>query len=209
MSFDAEFLVQAIVSMVVITAPMDPVKVLFFNEAIANPPRNRIGAAGRVALYVAVILGGTALVGRQVLDLIGINLDAFSVVGGLIIALMGFEMLYGGGGSKTQGEDKRQAGPEEGDALLIPLTLPLVAGPGAMTTTITIAASREGGEGLTAALIGTGVVALIAFVSYAFLSGLFTKVRPATIAVLARVGGLLLATIGVQMLLGGLGRFFG
>lgn len=208
MSFDVEFMVQAIISMVVITLPMDPVKILFFNEAIESPPRNRTWAAGRVALYVALILGGTALAGRQLLDLLGVNLDAFSVVGGLIIALMGFEMLYGGGGSKTQGEDKRQAGPEEGDALLIPLTLPLVAGPGAMATTITIAASRDG-EGLTAALIGAGVVTVIAFLSYALLSGLFTKVRPATMAVISRIGGLLLATIGVQMLLGGLAKFFG
>ena len=209
MSIDVEFLVQAIISMVVITLPMDPVKVMFFNEAIENPPRNRTWAAGRVALYVAIILGGAALVGQRLLDILGVNLDAFAVVGGVIIALMGFEMLYGGGGSKTQGEDKRQAGPEEGDALLIPLTLPLVAGPGAMTTTIAIAASREGGDGVTAALIGAGVVALIAFISYAFLSGLVTRIKPATMAIITRIGGLLLATIGVQMMLGGLDRFFG
>jgi multiple antibiotic resistance protein len=209
LAIDVEFLVQSIISMVVITSPMDPIKVMFFNQAIADPPRNRTWAAGRVALYVALILGGTALAGRQLLDLIGIDLNAFSVVGGLIIALMGFEMLYGGGASKTQGEEQRQAGPVEGDALLIPLTLPLIAGPGAMTTTITIAASRDGSEGVTAALIGAGVVALIAFVAYALLSGVFTKIRPATMAVIARIGGLLLATIGVQMLLGGLGRFFG
>jgi len=208
LSIDAEFLVQSIISLIVITTPFDPVKVLFFNQAIESPPRNRTWAAGRVALYVAVILGGTALVGRQLLAVLGIDLDAFSVVGGLIIALMGFEMLYGGGGSKTQGEDHRQAGPEEGDALLIPLTLPLIAGPGAMTTTITITAGGNG-EGLTAALIGAGVVALIAFVTYALLSEVFTKIRPATMAVVARIGGLLLATIGVQMLLGGLSRFFG
>ena len=125
MTVDVEFLVQAIISMVVITLPMDPVKVMFFNEAIENPPRNRTLAAGRVALYVAIILGGAALIGQRLLDILGVNLDAFAVVGGVINALMGFEMLYGGGGSKTQGEDKRQAGPEEGDALLIPLILRL------------------------------------------------------------------------------------
>ena len=52
-------------------------------------------------------------------------------------------------------------------------------------------------------------MALIAFVTYALLSEVFTKIRPATMAVVARIGGLLLATIGVQMLLGGLSRFFG
>ena len=209
MTIDFEYIVQAIISMVVITTPMDPVKVLFFNQAIEDPPLKRTWAAARVALYVALILGGTALVGQQVLDLMGIDLDAFSVVGGLIIALMGLEMLAGGGGSRAQGEDQREAGPEQGDALLIPLTLPLIAGPGGMATTITIAAGRSGWEGITAALIGVGVVALLAFVSYAVLSEAFTKIRPATMAIVQRIGGLLLATIGVQMLLGGLARFFG
>jgi multiple antibiotic resistance protein len=208
-SVDIEFVVQAIISMIVITSPFDPVKILFFNQAIQDPPRNRTWAAGRVALYVALILGGTALAGRQALDLVGIDLDAFTVVGGLIIALMGFEMLYGGGASKTQGEDRRNTGPEEGDALLIPLSLPLIAGPGAMTTTIAIGAGRPGWEGVTAALIGVGVVAVIAFVTFGLLSGVLSKIRPATMAVIARIGGMLLATIGVQMLLGGLDRYFG
>ena len=203
-----QFLVQSIISMVVITSPMDPPKVLFFNQAITDPPRKRTWAAVRVAVYVALILGGTAVGGRKVLDVVGINLNAFSVVGGLIIALMGFEMLYGGGTSKAQGEDQRSSGPEKGDALFMPLTLPLIAGPGAITTTITIASSRPSSEGVVAALIGAGVVSLIALVAYAWLSAAFTKVRPATMALIARLGGLVLATIGVQMLLGGLDRFF-
>lgn len=194
--------------MVVITSAMDPIKILFFNEAITSPPRSRSRSAAVVAFNVALVLGGTALVGRQFLDLLGINLDAFATVGGLIIAVIGFEMLYGGGVSRAQGEGHRRSGPEEGDALLIPLTLPLIAGPGAITTTITLAASRPAPDGVVVALIAVGAVALTAFVSYAWLGEAFSKVRPATIAVVARIGGLLLATIGVQMMLGGLKRFF-
>ena len=209
MAIDVEFLVKSIISMLVITFPMDPIKILFFNHATADPPRNRTRSAARVALYVALILGGTVLVGRQVLDLLGVDLNAFSVVGGLIISLMGFEMLYGGGTSKAQGEDHRQAGPEEGDALLIPLTLPLIAGPGAITTAITISADPSSSQASMVALIGVGVVALTAFIAFALLGEAFTKIRPATMSVVARIGGLLLATIGVQMVLGGLDRFFG
>jgi multiple antibiotic resistance protein len=90
----------------------------------------------------------------------------------------------------------------------VPLTLPLIAGPGAITTTITISASGDSSQGVVAALFSVGVVALSAFVAYAWLGEAFTRVRPATMAVIARIGGLLLATIGVQMMLGGLGRFF-
>ena len=192
----------------VITAPMDPVKILFFNQAISDPPRPRTPAAARVALYVVFVLGGAALVGREILDLIGINLHAFSAVGGLVIALMGFEMLYGGGASKAQGEQERQEGPDEGDALLIPLTIPLIAGPGAITTTITLSAQDDSFDSVIVALIGVGAVAVVAFASFAWLGGVLSKVRPATLAVLVRIGGLLLATIGTQMMLGGLKSFF-
>lgn len=205
---DLEALGHAIVSLLVITAPFDPVKILFFNQAIAEPPRPRTGAALRVAVYVVIVLGGAALVGREVLNLLGIDLQAFSAVGGLIITLMGFEMLYSGGASKAQGENQRKSGPEEGDSLLLPLTLPLIAGPGAIATTIAMAAQTESFDSVLTALIAVGVVAVVAFASFAWLGGVLGKARPATTAVLVRIGGLLLATIGAQMLLGGLKGFF-
>ena len=76
MVFDAETVIRAIISLVVITSPFDPVKILFFNQAIADPPRSRVTSAVQVMLYVAVILGGTAFIGGQLLQLLDINLHA-------------------------------------------------------------------------------------------------------------------------------------
>ena len=208
MTISANSYIQSIISMLVITSPFDPVKILFFNQAISNPPRRRTKAAVNIAGNVAIVLGSVALVGRPFLDLLGINLNAFSVVGGLVIALMGFEMLYGGGASKTQGENARQQGPEEEDTLLIPLTLPLIAGPGAITTTISIAAQSDSSEAIIVALVGVGAVALVSYISFGWLSKIIEKAKPQTVAVLARIGGLLLATIGTQMMLNGLKSFF-
>ncbi|MGK7906385.1 MAG: MarC family protein [Synechococcus sp.] len=207
MTIDAGFYIQSTISMLVITSAFDPVKILFFNQAISDPPRNRNASAVRVALNVALILGGAALIGREFLDILGIDLDAFRTVGGLVIALMGFEMLYGGGASKAQGETVRKRGPEEEDTLLIPLTIPLIAGPGALTTTIAIAAQGDSLEGIVVALVGVAAVALAAYMSYTWLGQLIGQAKPTTVAVLARIGGLLLATIGVQMMLGGLKNY--
>lgn len=207
MNFDIAILTASIVSMLVITTPFDPTKILFFNQAISDPVRNRSTAAAGVALRIVIVLGGAALVGREALDLLGIDLNAFRVAGGLIIALMGFEMLYGGGASKAQGEQHRKDGPDEDDTLLVPLTLPLIAGPGAITTTITIA-SRGGTDGVIIAFAGVGAVAVAAFVSYAWLGDVISKATPSTVSLLARIGGLILATIGIQMLLGGVKDFF-
>lgn len=202
------FLAQAIIAMVVITTPPDPVKVLFFNSTIERTGQGRTAAALRVALVVLLILAGAALIGRQVLEVLGINLDAFSVVGGLVIAAMGAEMLAGGTTSRAQGENEREDGPDDDDGLVVPLSIPLIAGPGAIVTAITITSVDESGFGLVASVAGAASVALLTFASLQWLGGAISRLSDRATALLLRFGGLLLTTIGVQMLLGGLKNFF-
>ena len=205
---DADFMARVIIGLLVITSPFDPVKLLFFNQVVADRPQSRSAAAAKLALYVTIILGVSALVGKELLEAMGIDLNVFGAVGGIVIAGMGFEMLYGGHASKAQGEDVREQGPEQGDGLLIPLAIPLIAGPGAITTTITFSSQNTSTDGLIAMAIAILVVAVVTFLFYRYLGDLLAKLKPTAIAILARLGGLLLATLGVQMLLNGLKNFF-
>jgi multiple antibiotic resistance protein len=205
---DWNFLIQAIVAMVVITTPPDPVKILFFNSTLERTGMARFRGALTVAGVVLLILLGAALIGRQVLELLGINLDAFSVVGGLVIASMGAEMLAGGKASRAQGEKEREQEPDSDDGLIVPLSIPLIAGPGAIVTAITITSVDESGWGIVAAVAGAAAVALLTFASMQWLGGAISKLSDRATALLLRFGGLLLTTIGVQMLLGGLKNFF-
>ncbi|QYZ80009.1 NAAT family transporter [Methanofollis formosanus] len=206
---DLLMIAQASIALLMITTPPDPVKILFFNTIVANREERRAPAALKVALIVAVILGGSALVGRQLLGLLGINLGAFGIVGGLVVAGMGFEMLYNGAPSKTQGKEIEEEGPEDEGSLIMPLSIPLIAGPGAITTAITLAYQGNQIDPLIATLIGVGVVAVVIFVSMNYLGGLISKVSERTMELLLRIGGLVLATLGVQILLGGVVRYFG
>jgi len=205
---DLDFIVRVVIGLVVITAPIDPVKLLFFNKVVDDSGANRTAAAVKLTIYVSIILGISVLVGKELLEALGVDLNAFSAVGGLIIAGMGFEMLYGGTPSRAQGEDQREEGPSEGDGLLIPLAIPLIAGPGAITTTITFSSQNTSVDGLIAMGIAVGIVAVLTFLFYRYLGDAIARVKPNTIAILARLGGLILATIGVQMLLNGLKMFF-
>lgn len=208
MTFDPELVIPAVVSLLAMTHPFNAVKVIVFNSAISNPPRDRMASAARVAIYVALILGTTALFGRALLDVLGIDLNAFRVVGGLIITALGVEMLYGGGSTHSNDGEVREQGPNDTDALMIPLAMPLIAGPGSIATTLTIASQGDDGAGVAAALIAIGVVALVAFVAYAAFGEALAKIRPATLAIVSRLGGLLMMTIGAQMLLGAIKVFF-
>jgi multiple antibiotic resistance protein len=206
-AMDINFLFQAIIAMLVITAPPDPAKLVFFNTIIATKGIPRTAAALQVAVTVLIVLGIGALGGAEIAELMGINLDAFSVVGGIVVAGMGFEMLYGGAPSKAQGKDAAQSGPDEDSGLLMPLAIPLIAGPGAIVTAVTITTSNPD-HGLVASLIAVAAVAVVTFVGFQWLGGLLAKLPANATALLMRLGGLLLSTIGVQMLLGGLKKFF-
>lgn len=207
---DWNFLAQSVIGMLVITAPPDPTKILVFNSIIEQKKLSRTSAALKVSLIVLGILGGAALGGGHLANAFGIDLNVFSVVGGVVVGGMGFEMLYGGLPSKTQGQDvakRTDDGDDSGDGLVMPLAIPLIAGPGAIVTAVSITASNAQ-YGLMGALLGSAAVAIVAFVSFRWLGGLLAQVPERTTALLLRLGGMLLATIGLQMLLGGLKRFF-
>ncbi len=204
---DLDFYLQAIIALVVITAPPDPAKLIFFNSIISKTGKSRAAAALQVAFVVFLVLGGAAVGGEQVANLMGIDLNAFSVVGGIVVAGMGFEMLYGGATSKAQGRDAATAGPDEDSGLIMPLAIPLIAGPGAIVTVVTMSTSNAG-TGEVAALIAVLLVAILTFVSFRWFGEILASLSERATALLMRIGGLLLATIGTQMLLGGLKNFF-
>ncbi len=204
---DFNFIIQSVVALLVITAPPDPAKILLFNSIVAGAGLNRTQAALKVALLVALVLGIAALGGAHVATWLGIDLNAFSVVGGIVVAGMGLEMLYGGKVSKAQGQEQvEDSAEQDDDGLIMPLTIPLIAGPGAIVTCVSISSSHA--DGMVAALIGVACVAGAAFVAFCWLGDALSKVSARTTALLLRLGGMLLATIGVQMLLGGLKKFF-
>jgi multiple antibiotic resistance protein len=210
---DLNFLIQGIIAMVLITFPPDPAKILLFNTTIAQQGKARTASALLVAGVVLGILVGAALVGGPLLSLLGINVHAFSFVGGLIIFTMGLEMLYGGAPSRAQGGDiekrvRTEGASEEDEGLIIPLSIPLIAGPGAIVTAITIAATGDPIDGTIVAIAGAITVGIVTFGSLEWLGSLISKLSPQMTSLMVRIGGLLLATIGAQMFLGGLKNFF-
>jgi len=121
--------VQAIVADLVITDPVGrPIFFAMLTQSMTPSERRR--AAMKVSGAVAIILGGTALVGKVLLDTIGIHLGAFGFTGGFIIAVMGLEMMGMGQPSKAQGGKESRDAPDPKDHLLVPFTMPFIAGPG-------------------------------------------------------------------------------
>ena len=206
MEASPEFYAQAIISVLVITDPLT--RGIFFKSLTEHEPERRREYIRKITITVAVVLGVAAVAGREILDLIGINLGAFGIAGGIVVALMGFEMLFGGEPSRAQGGKEAHEKPESFEgSVIVPYAIPFIAGPGAMTLVITLAASTENAEGTLAAVIAVAVAVVLLPICHLFIADRVNLSENA-MQIATKFGGLLIATIGIQLMLNGIDTFF-
>lgn len=199
--------IQAIVAVLVITDPMSrPIFFAMLTQSMT--PSERRKAAIKVIVAVAVILGGAALVGKMLLDAIGIHLGAFGFTGGLIVAAMGFEMMSMGEPSKAQGGKESRDTPNPDDQILVPFVMPFIAGPGAITIVITLSTQTGDMDSMIMALVAVGVAVLAMCFTFLFLTDYLVKIPERAMNVITKFGGLIIATIGVQLAFSGIKNFF-
>ena len=196
-------MVQAIVTVLAVINPV-VCGAIFLTLTPKLAPHERRWAAVKVALSILVILVASALVGLKVLRIFGISLDAFRIVGGMIIAYMGLDMLSG---RQMVG----QATPTDGDAAASRSLAPLImfaAGPGTITAVVTLAAVHTPDDlpvtAVVAAVIGAGVTFAVLLLAI----GLGSRLGTSTQATVTRFMGLIVASMGMQFVLTGLKAFF-
>ena len=202
-TLDIKQLVQAIVTVLAVINPVVCGSIFLTLTQDLTPGQKR-QAAGRVALSILVILGLSALVGLKVLGVFGISLDVFKVVGGIIIAYMGFNML---GGRQTFGQTPPSPADASGAGTsLFPLIM-FAAGPGTITAVVTMAAVHTPTSLPLTALAASAIGAGITFGALLLVSRLGTRVNRNTQAVVTRFMGLIVTAMGMQFLLTGLREF--
>jgi len=206
MEADLKYYVQAIITVVLLTDPF--MRPMLFKSMTAHEPQNRARYVRTIVIVVGVTLGVSAVAGRELLELVGIDLNAFSVAGGLVLALMGFEMLYEGEPSRAQGgaeAHERQTSFE--GSVVVPYAIPFVAGPGAITAVITIASGASSGEGVIVALVAVAVALALMPLGYLVIAQKI-NLSDRAMSLLTKFGGLFVATIGIQLILSGLQKYF-
>lgn len=188
-----------------LTAVVDPFLAvpffLAFTKARTSADRARLARV--IALTVFLVLASATFLGEPLLRLIGASLSAFRVGGGLVLLLMALAMLNAQAGGVRQSEEEAQEF-ETGDVSgVVPLAIPLLAGPGAISTSIIVA---EHGV-LAHQLAVVGCIAIVCLVSWVVLSrahAIATHLSLAARNIATRILGLLLAAMAVQTMAEGL-----
>jgi multiple antibiotic resistance protein len=188
---DPKLFGEVFVTLLVITDPPGMVPI-FLALTGAMPARDR-HRAGRQAVALAFgVIVAFAVAGQTILAYLHIDLPALQGAGGLLLILVALELLTG------KADDPNA--PATTNVALVPLGVPLLAGPGAIVATMLFVRRAEGPADYLAIALGIVAVMLAVWLTLRY-SGVIVRVlRPGGIEVLTRIAGLLLAAIAVQLI---------
>jgi len=190
---------------------IDPITVtLFFVSSIKDVSRvHQRKMARDASLYALAILLVFAIGGYGILQLFGITLAALRIGGGVLLFLIGIEMVYARV-SYTKQPIPQSAEAYAEDVAVTPLAIPIIAGPGAITTVIVLIGDAAGQGWAAIAIVFAAIFVVIGVVYCAMIySYVITRgIREKELKVVNRVLGLLLLAIGVQFIITGIKAAF-
>ncbi|RIY32927.1 hypothetical protein CKF54_03760 [Psittacicella hinzii] len=169
-------------------------------------PRDRKRVAILAAISICVIIVVSMLLGAYILQFFGISNNAFRLAGGIVIANAAFPMLKGTMSSQKQNDEERKELKSKADEsnfqpasiAVVPLALPLIAGPGAISTSVLWAERVESPWVLVGLVVTTMIFSAIVYFLF-YVSPFITRFLGQTgINVITRVMGLFMLAIGVQ-----------
>jgi len=159
--------------------------------------KKRIARTSSVTAFFIVVL--FVIIGKYIFDFFGITIPAFKITGGILIFIVGLKMLQ-----SEKSKMHHIEGADEDDGIAIsPLAIPILAGPG----TIVTAMNNVAGKDYIHIGITIGIFAvMILFTYWAFSASekIIEKIGNNIITVIAKLMGLILAIIGIDMLIGGI-----
>ena len=201
------FTIRAFVTFFTIIDPLGLVPVVIGLTAHLNDAQRRT-IVTRAIIISATIIAFFALVGRFLLDRLGISLYAFNMAGGALLFLVAVDMLFGRPPGTRETRTEEEEARTRDDISIFPLAIPMIAGPGTIATTILYVDLATPNIlnllAVAAAIITTLVIAWFVMRSSTRIMHLIGRTG---ILVFSRILGILLAALAIQFLLDGLRTF--
>ncbi|MDQ6699874.1 MAG: MarC family protein [Acidobacteriota bacterium] len=161
--------------------------------------------ARRAAITCGIVLSSFALAGSLIFKVFGITLPAFKIAGGLILFLIGIEMLQARRSSTQETPGETREGSEKEDVGIIPLGIPMLAGPGAISSVMVLMGQTPRWWQAVPVFMAIAVTSISSYVILAGADRVRRYLGETGIRILMRMMGLLLTAIAVQFVINGLG----
>ncbi len=166
--------------------------------------------ATEAAKYALAILVIFALLGGVILQLFGITLEAFRIAGGILLFLIGMEMVYAKSSRSKMTATEKYEGIDAEDVSVMPLAIPMIAGPGAITTSIVLMNEAKGFGPLAYLIVIVSIVLTIGVTYYMMRNAdyIVKRIGQREFRAVNRLMGMLLIAIAVQFVIIGLKTAF-
>ena len=190
---------QAFVTLFVILDPPGAAPIFLSLSAGKSLKQQRILAwqAAAVSLFVIVSF---ALFGNAILNYLNISLAALQGAGGILLLITGLGLLTGTLTDNNSATSQNIA--------LVPLGTPLLAGPGAIVTTMLYVQKADGPDQLSSLALAIIAVHLLIGLTFMFSTKILAVIKDSGVDLLARIAGLLLSAIAVEMIVSAVKAFF-
>ncbi len=151
-----------------------------------------------MGIYILLVF---ALMGSYILDFFGISIEALMIAGGLLMLIVGIEMVREGDKPRTTRKGQEE---EVGDIGIVPLATPMLAGTGAISLMIILVANYN----LWIVLLSTVLVFIIVYLFFKFSAVVYHLLGMKGARAFTRVMGLLVAAFAMQYILNGIGIWY-
>jgi multiple antibiotic resistance protein len=199
-----EYTLMAATSLFVIIDPIATVPA-FLAMTPYDSPIARVRMARLACLVAAAVLVFFVIVGEGLFQLLGITMSAFKIAGSIVLLLIAIDMLRAQRSPVVETNEEKAAGAQKEDIAITPLAIPMLAGPGAISSVVLLKGEARGLEQGIALIL---CIALVCFASYWILrvaavhgARFFT---PIAMRLTTRIMGLLLAALAIQFILDGI-----
>jgi multiple antibiotic resistance protein len=200
---DTAFLVTSLITLFIIIDPPGNVFPYLALSAGYDLAAAR-GLARRACLYAFLILALCIGVGRIFLQFFGISLPAFQIAGGLILFRIAVDMLEGRGHFNRIDTASSLNAADYRDVALVPLAVPLLSGPGAISTVLVLTSRAKNMQENAYILLSLALVLTVTYVGFRFAQSLLDYLKERRVRLLTRIMGLIMAALAVQFVLEGL-----
>jgi len=206
------FFIKALVALFTVVDPIGLAPVTLALTADLSD-YERAFVVTRATIIAAVVVTFFGVLGEAIFKALGVTAPAFSLAGGALLFLVAIDMLFGRqSGARETAREAREARTRE-DVSVFPLAIPMIAGPGTLTTLILLNSSAvnnpAGPELLLRGAIGVAAfLTLVAcWITMRLSLSIQKRIGVTGILVLSRVQGMLLAAVAAQFMLNGLAQF--
>ena len=203
-----EYILLAMSSLFVIVDPLATAPA-FLAMTPNDTAEQRLRTARLACLTLAIVLLAFAFAGTMIFKVFGITMAAFQIAASIVLLIIALDMLRVQRSRVQETTEETRAGIEKTDIAITPLAIPMLAGPGAISTTILL---QNQAHDMKQHLALYGCILAVAVASYLIFRVAVRGARwlnPIAMSIAIRIMGLLLAAVAVQFMLNAVKSFAG